>query len=152
MSLMSNFIFGPVYYFPPTPEDQYLKDVPRDTSQSTWWVFFQCEEKKFYFIEEVEENKAHQFLLDEFGVTYDSSKFASRSYSNFHEACGDWGFSEEQFSKSRIPILFMRTKDRKVTRSYQDGLFCVRCGVFFEFAIANEPHGRLRCWSCRKGM
>jgi hypothetical protein len=31
------------------------------------------------------------------------------------------------------------------------GLFCTRCGEFYEYAVANQKDGTLKCWSCRSG-
>lgn len=121
--------------------------------KSTWWFFHNVEGKQVYFIEADHTEMARQFLFDEFGAKYDAKSFSSLPYTSFKLAVEGFGLTEENYYRKNSQYqVSTRTKDRKITRSENDGIRCEGCVNFFEMAIANLPGGKFCCWSCRKGV
>ena len=42
--------------------------------------------------------------------------------------------------------MFLDTRRKRV---YPDGMYCVNCGNFYEYAEPNQPDGSMICYACR---
>lgn len=139
-----------------SPLDDY-QDIEDDvdeappTKQNVYsWFLFNQPNKKLILIEAPSEEHAKELAYDEFGLKLDN--FFSQRYNDVRSALAQYSLTETDLARTTSQYtIWSRTRDRNVRRTDMDGLSCCSCGNFYQFAIANQPGGKLKCFSCKNG-
>lgn len=147
MSLVWSYTSIPDAEFEDIDED--VDDIP-PTKQNvySWWVFT-MPAKKLVLIEAASLEHASQLAFDEFGVK--TSSLFSQNFVDLPSALAQYSLCEADLRRTKEYKLWSRTRDRKILRSDMDGMNCCECNNFYQFAIANLPGGKMKCFSCKNG-
>lgn len=114
---------------------------------SYMWFCISGKGKTLILIEARDSFTARKLSFDEFGV----DEVPSLKFLNYKEMLDTLAITDYDIKNSRDPIIWIRDKDRKISRSHMDGMNCYECGSFYPMAIANHPGGKLKCYSCKSG-